>query len=165
MDKHQTHDHNEDLSFMAAAVELARDGVRRNEGGPFGAVIVKNGIIVGKAYNRVISTKDPTAHAEIVAIRAAAAQLGAFHLTGCALYTTCEPCPMCLAASYWAHIERIVYALTRNDAAAMGFSDAWVYDEISKPPDRGSLEMRHFGREQALCLMELWRRKTDTTPY
>jgi len=156
---------NEDLAFMAAAIELARDGVQRNEGGPFGAVIVKNGSIVGKGYNRVISTKDPTAHAEIVAIRAAAAQLGEFHLTGGTLYTTCEPCPMCLAASYWAHLETIVFALTRADAAAMGFSDAWVYDELSKPLDRRTLEMRQCARDRALLLMEFWRQKADKISY
>ncbi len=158
-------DYGKELAFMRAAVELARTGVDSNEGGPFGAIIVNDGQIVGQGYNQVLSTKDPTAHAEIVAIRAAADRLGSFHLTNCVLYTTCEPCPMCLAASYWARVETIIYALTRADAAAMGFSDAWIYDEVSRPLDRRSLEMRHCGREQALCLMEIWREKTDRTAY
>ena len=150
---------------MAAAIELARDGVQRNEGGPFGAVIVKNGSIAGKGYNRVISTKDPTAHAEIVAIRAAAAQLGEFHLTGGTLYTTCEPCPMCLAASYWARIERVFYALTRSDAEALGFSDAEIYNEISKPVNQRKIPLTQCGRAQALGLSDLWLHKTDKTEY
>lgn len=158
-------DYGKELAFMRAAVELARTGVDNNEGGPFGAIIVKDGQIVGQGCNQVLSTKDPTAHAEIVAIRAAADRLGSFHLTNCVLYTTCEPCPMCLAASYWARVERILYALTRTDAAALGFSDAWVYDEISKPLDRRSLEMGNVGRDQALCLMDIWRQKTDRTQY
>ena len=165
MNKEEKQDPREQLPFMRAAIELARTGVYKNEGGPFGALIVKDGIIIGQGYNQVISTKDPTAHAEVVAIRAAAGRLGTFHLTDCVLYTTCEPCPMCLAASYWARVERIIYALTRTDAAALGFSDAWVYDEISKPLDRRSLEMGNVGRDQALCLMDIWRQKTDRTQY
>ena len=165
MDQEEEQTHREELSFMQAAIELARAGVQRNEGGPFGALIVKEGVIIGQGCNQVISTKDPTAHAEIVAIRAAADHLGAFHLTDCVLYTTCEPCPMCLAASYWARVEKIVYALTQADAAALGFSDAWVYKEISKPQDRRSLKMCHFGRDRALCLMDIWRQKSDRTPY
>jgi len=150
---------------MAMAVDFARVGVQRNEGGPFGAVIVKDGVLVGTGYNQVISTKDPTAHAEMVAIRAAASHLQSFHLTNCTLYTTCEPCPMCLAASYWARIERVVYALTRTDAATLGFSDAQVYDELSKPLHERSIEMHQCSRALALDLCDLWLQKADRINY
>lgn len=118
--------------FMMRAIELAIEGVRANSGGPFGAVIVKNGEIIGEGWNQVTSTSDPTAHAEIVAIRRACEKLGTFHLEGCVIYTSCEPCPMCLGAIYWAKLEKIFYSCTRKDAASIGFADDFIYEEIGK---------------------------------
>lgn len=120
-------------SFMDEAARLARDGVRSGEGGPFGAVVVKEGAVVGAACNRVLSSNDPTAHAEVEAIRAASRALGTYNLAGCELYTTCEPCPMCLAAIHWARIDQVWFAMTRHDAAALGFDDAVIYAAMSVP--------------------------------
>ena len=117
---------------MRRAIELAVEGMRANQGGPFGAVVVRDGVIVGEGFNRVLGTNDPTAHAEIQAIRAASSKLGTFELRGCELYTSCEPCPMCLAAAYWARVERVHYACERSDAARAGFDDSFLYDEIGK---------------------------------
>ena len=122
-----------DLAHLREAIALARAGAAGGCGGPFGAVIVCGGRIVGRGQNRVTSTNDPTAHAEVVALREACAALGRFHLASATLYTSCEPCPMCLAAAYWAHIERIVFACTRDDAAAIGFDDAFLYRELVAP--------------------------------
>ncbi len=123
-----------DLAHLREAIALARAGAAGGCGGPFGAVIVHEGRVVGRGENRVTSTNDPTAHAEMVAIRAACTNLGRFHLAGATLYTSCEPCPMCLAAAYWAHVARIVFACTRDDAAAIGFDDAFLYRELVAPP-------------------------------
>lgn len=118
---------------MAEAARLAREGVENGEGGPFGAVVVHDGRILGAACNRVLATHDPTAHAEILAIREACRQRGTFHLEGCVVYTTCEPCPMCLAALHWARVDRVYFAQTRDDAAAIGFADRRLYAAMAAP--------------------------------
>jgi tRNA(Arg) A34 adenosine deaminase TadA len=121
-----------DLRFLDRAVELSRQGIEQQAGGPFGCVIVKNGVIIGEGNNQVTVTNDPTAHAEVVAIRNACKTLGSFQLEGCDVYTSCEPCPMCLGAIYWARPERVIYANTKTDAAAIDFDDQFIYDEIKK---------------------------------
>jgi tRNA(Arg) A34 adenosine deaminase TadA len=122
--------------FMRRAIALAAEGMRAGNGGPFGAVVVKDDRIVGEGNNHVTSTNDPTAHAEVVAIREACRHLGTYSLQGCEIYASCEPCPMCLAAIYWARIDRIYYANTRADAARIGFADDHIYDEVAKPIER-----------------------------
>jgi guanine deaminase len=123
-----------DLAFMRRAIELSRQGMRNGDGGPFGAVVVRAGRIVGEGWNRVIATNDPTAHGELLAIRDACGSLGTFILAGCDLYTSSEPCPMCLSAAYWARLSRICFANTVADAAAIGFDDTLILDELRKPP-------------------------------
>jgi tRNA(Arg) A34 adenosine deaminase TadA len=149
---------------MHAAIRLAIGSVRRN-GGPFGAVIVCNGRIVGRGANRVTARNDPTAHAEIVAIREACRRLRTFHLNGCELYASCEPCPMCLAAAYWARIKRVFYAGTRKDAAEAGFDDDAIYHELAQPPGTRTLEMRQLMRDEALKAFVEWKEKPDKTRY
>ena len=144
------------LDFMREAIRLSREGSLAGKGGPFGAVVVKDGAIVGRGCNEVLATNDPTAHAEIVAIRDAAKALGSFHLTGCEIYTTCEPCPMCLGAIYWAKIEKIVYANTRADAARIGFQDEFLYEELGLPPADRKLETTQFLRKEALAVLDEW---------
>jgi guanine deaminase len=124
---------SDDAAFMTKAIALACENARLGRGGPFGAIVVREGKIVGEGSNQVTSTNDPTAHAEVVAIRAAGKKLDRFVLEDCVLYTSCEPCPMCLATAYWARIDRIVFAATQDDAAAAGFDDAFLYQEIGKP--------------------------------
>src|SRR5580658_3218315 len=123
----------QDLAFLQMAIHLAAQHMRAKDGGPFGAVIAPGADILARGWNQVTSTNDPTAHAEITAIRAAAAAVGSFQLRGCVLYSSCEPCPMCLGAAYWARLDRIVFAATRVDAAAAGFDDAEIYQEFSRP--------------------------------
>ena len=125
----------QDRQFMTRAIELARNGVETNAGGPFGCVVVKDGEIVGEGNNRVTSTNDPTAHAEIIAIRDACKRLNSFQFDGCTIYTSCEPCPMCLGAIYWARPEKVFFACTRADAAAIGFDDDFIYKELEKTND------------------------------
>jgi len=152
-------------SFLREAILLSVEKMEGNEGGPFGAVIARDGKIVGRGWNRVTSTNDPTAHAEIVAIRDACAHLDTFSLSGCEIYTSCEPCPMCLAAIYWARLGRIVYAATCEDAAAAGFDDHSVYRELGLPPGGRSIpSVQHF-REEACKAFTAWLRKTDRTHY
>lgn len=146
---------------MGRAAELARRGVESGEGGPFGAVVVQEGKVVGEANNRVLATNDPTAHAEILAIRAAAQRLRRFHLDDCEIYTTCEPCPMCLAAIHWARIRRIHYALTRHDAAAIGFADADIYEAISSP----RAPLLHTPNAAAKAAFAAWQKKADRIQY
>ena len=141
---------------MSEAVALARYGVERGDGGPFGAVIVKDGEIIGRGWNRVIGRNDPTAHAEVEAIRDATKHLGEFHLEGCQLYTSCEPCPMCLSAAYWAHIEKIYYAATENDAAEIGFDDRFIGEELSKPADQRAIPVEQIQRDEALQVFAQW---------
>ncbi|MDW8304982.1 MAG: nucleoside deaminase [Acidobacteriota bacterium] len=154
-----------DKKFMLRAIELARQGVDSNLGGPFGAVIVKDGRIIGEGCNRVTSTNDPTAHAEIVAIRNACLQLNSFSLEGAAIYTSCEPCPMCLGAIYWARIKKIFYACTRKDAASIGFDDDFIYKEINLFPEKRSIKGVNFMREEAMKVFKMWEEKPDKIPY
>ena len=157
---------NKDEFFMRRAIELAQNGMDANAGGPFGAVVVSGaGEIIGEGFNRVTSTNDPTAHAEIVAIRAACERLGAFQLDGCTIYTSCEPCPMCLGAIYWARPARIFYACTREDAARIEFDDQFIYDEIEKTNEERHLPLVNFMREEALRVFENWKNKPDKTEY
>lgn len=152
-------------TFMARAIELSRLHMEAGEGGPFGAVVVKDGVIVGEGWNRVTSTCDPTAHAEVTAIRQACASLASFSLQGCEIYTSCEPCPMCLAAIYWARLGRIYYANDQADAAAISFDDAWLYREVALPlPDR-SLPLTQLMREEALAVFQAWDAKADKIRY
>lgn len=151
--------------FMRRAIELARDGVDKNQGGPFGCVIAKDGQIVGEGFNRVTSTNDPTAHAEIVAIREACRNLNSFQLEGCTIYTSCEPCPMCLGAIYWARPAGIFIAATREDAAAAGFDDGLFYDELEKTNDERELRMQSLLREESQKVFQHWIAKPDKTEY
>jgi len=142
--------------FMRIAIELAEDNVKRGIGGPFGAVIVKDGMIVARSANRVVSTNDPTAHAEVSVIRLACQELETYNLAGCEIYTSCEPCPMCLGAIYWARIDKIYYANTKADAAAIGFDDHFIYDELENPMDKRKLPFVQLLRDEALTAFKLW---------
>ena len=156
---------NDDLYFIQLAIDLAREGVQKNEGGPFGAVVVKEGRVIGRGNNKVTSANDPTAHAEIVAIREACLYLNSHQLEGCSIYTSCEPCPMCLGAIYWARPDRIVYACTRKDAAAIEFDDDFIYKEINLPPDQRKISAVQCGREKGLEVFLLWKNKNDKVKY
>ena len=136
-----------------------------NAGGPFGCVIAKDGEIVGEGCNSVTSTNDPTAHAEIVAIREACQKVGAFQLDGCVVYTSCEPCPMCLGAIYWARPERVYFACTREDAANIGFDDRFIYEELEKANDERRLQIINLMRDEALDVFRKWQRKPDKQEY
>lgn len=152
-------------SFMQEAILLSRYGMLNNEGGPFGCVIVKDNIIIGKGNNKVILNNDPTAHAEIIAIREACKYLKDFQLTGCEIYTTCEPCPMCMGAIYWARPSIIYYANNRVDAAAAGFDDAFIYKEISTAVDNRKIPMIALPNKEALNIFVEWKKKIDKTCY
>lgn len=152
-------------AFMRRAIELSRIHMEAGEGGPFGAVVVRDGRILGEGWNRVTSAHDPTAHAEVIAIREACRALGTFELRGCELYTSCEPCPMCLAAIYWARLDRIWYANTRADAAEIRFDDAWLYREVALPVGERSLPAVQILREEALPVFRAWEAKPDRIPY
>ena len=153
-------------AYLELAIEAGRRGMRARHGGPFGAVVITpDGSVAGEGCNRVTSTNDPTAHAEVVAIRAACAALGSFLLEGCTLYTSCEPCPMCLAAAYWAHVDAIVYGASRADAADAGFDDAFIYEEIGRPLQTRRIPMRRMSDGPAAALFDEWRAMTDRTPY
>jgi tRNA(Arg) A34 adenosine deaminase TadA len=154
-----------DERFLREAIRLSMEKMHDDEGGPFGAVVVREGQIVGAGWNRVTSANDPTAHAEIVAIRDACSRLGTFCLSGCDLYTSCEPCPMCLAATFWARIDRIYYAATREDAAWAGFDDAWFYDQLALPPLERSIPATQHLREEALAPFDAWAKKEDRIEY
>ncbi len=153
------------IEFMREAIDLAVKKMRQGQGGPFGAVIVRHGEIIGRGYNRVTSTNDPTAHAEIVAIREACTSLGDFRLTGCDIYINCEPCPMCLSAIYWADIARIYYAADRQDAADSGFADAEIYMEIGRKPEERRIPAVQMLRIEALATLREWQMKTDKIDY
>jgi len=155
----------DDQHFIAMAIDLARQGMRANRGGPFGAVVVKDQQIVGRGQNEVTSANDPTAHAEVNAIRDACQQLDTFELNGCTLYTSCEPCPMCLGAIYWARIDRIVFAATRYDATQANFDDAWLYREVNLPWPERKLDYRQIGQTEAAQLFDEWNHKSDKTHY
>jgi guanine deaminase len=151
--------------FMQEAIQLAHDGMTNNEGGPFGCIIVKDDQVIGRGNNKVLSTNDPTAHAEVTAIRDACKNLGSFQLEGCEIYTSCEPCPMCLGAIYWARPKIVYYANTRHDAAAIGFDDAEIYEEMSVDIEKRKIPIVPIGRESALEVFKKWKDKPDKTVY
>jgi len=151
--------------FMTAAIEMAIEGVRSGQGGPFGAVVVKEGVIVGKGNNRVTSANDPTAHAEVVAIRDACKNLGDFQLEGCEIYTSCEPCPMCLGAIYWARPSKLYYGCNKHDAANINFDDDFIYKEISIDNEKRKIPFIPFMREEALASFKAWSDKDDRVAY
>ena len=151
--------------FLREAIRLSIEKIEDNEGGPFGAVIVRNGEIVGRGWNRVTSTNDPTAHAEVVAIRDACSHLKMFSLAGCEIYCSCEPCPLCLAAIYWSRLDRIYYAATCDDAAAAGFDDRNFYRELGKPAGDRSIPMEQALRDEALVALQVWVKKEDRVRY
>jgi guanine deaminase len=152
-------------AFMRRAIELSREKMNANAGGPFGAVIVKDNKIIAEGWNMVTSSNDPTAHAEVTAIRNACKTINTFILEGCDIYTSCEPCPMCLASIYWAHLDRIYYANTRQDAAAIGFDDEFLYKEVPLPIDKRSKQTVHLLGEEARAVFDAWNRKTDKVRY
>ena len=151
--------------FMMEAIKLAQNSVQENQGGPFGCVIVKDDIIIGRGNNKVTSTNDPTAHAEVDAIRDACKNIGTFQLDDCEIYTSCEPCPMCLGAIYWARPKVIYYANNRKDAADIGFDDSMIYDEMSKSYTDRKIPIISISREKALTVFNEWKNKEDKTQY
>ena len=152
-------------AHMRRAIALSQAHMQAGDGGPFGAVVVRNGVVVGEGWNQVTSANDPTAHAEVMAIRDACARLGVFSLAGCELYTSCEPCPMCLAAAYWARIDRLYFANTRDDAASIGFDDAFLYGEIGKPLPAQALPIHRILGPEARVVFDAWAAKDDKIPY
>jgi tRNA(Arg) A34 adenosine deaminase TadA len=151
--------------FMRQAIALAAEGMRSSRGGPFGCVVVRGGEVIAQGNNRVTSDNDPTAHAEVTAIRAACRKLGKFSLEDCELYTSCEPCPMCLAAIYWARIPHVFYANTRADAASIGFDDDFIYQQIPLSPERRALRMQPLLRAEAQEAFVEWAKKPDKIRY
>jgi len=154
-----------DRKFLRQAIELAKQGIEAGAGGPFGCIIVKDGEVIGKGANQVTSTNDPTAHAEVVAIRDACRRLGNYQLTDCDVYTSCEPCPMCLGALYWARPRRVVYASTRDEAAGAGFDDAIIYMEINIAAGERKIPFDYQALEEATALFGLWKEKGDKRLY
>jgi guanine deaminase len=154
-----------DNPFMARAIQLSLDNVLSGKGGPFGAVIVKSGEILAEGVNRVTAINDPTAHAEVVAIREACAKLRAFELTDCEIYTSCEPCPMCLGAIYWARLARVYFGNLASDASKIGFDDSFIYREIAQVLRKRSIPMVPMMREQALAAFRAWQEKPNKIPY
>jgi tRNA(Arg) A34 adenosine deaminase TadA len=154
-----------DKEFMQEAIELSVNNVKSRKGGPFGAVVVKDGKIIARAANSVTLTNDPTAHAEVNAIREACRVLNTFQLTGCEIYTSCEPCPMCLGAIYWARPDRVFYANTKKDAAEINFDDDFIYQEIAKPLNERNMKFIQLSREEALVAFDEWKKKSDKIEY
>ena len=153
-----------DSLFMTRAIQLSIDNVQSG-GGPFGAVVVKDGVLIAEAANQVTSTNDPTAHAELLAIRNACKKLGVFDLEGCEIYTSCEPCPMCLGAIYWAHLSRVYFANADADASAIGFDDSLIYREIAQPRVQRKIPMIQMMRKEALAAFRAWESKPNKIPY
>jgi len=151
--------------FLQDAVDLSREHMQNGDGGPFGCVIVKDGKVVGRGWNGVLSGNDPTAHAEVMAIRDACKNLGTFQLTGCDLYTSCEPCPMCLGAIYWARPDRVFYANNKTDAANIGFDDSFIYEELALPMEKRKIPMIQMDKSEALKVFQLWAEKADKQRY
>lgn len=151
--------------FMLEAIEEARKGVAVRDGGPFGAVIVKGGVVIARGHNRVVSTHDPTAHAEVVAIREASALLERFDLSDCELYTTCEPCPMCYAAAHWAKIKKLYYGATRQDAAAIGFDDQYLYEVLAHERINEQMAEEQLGRDNCLEVFKAYEEDAERTAY
>jgi tRNA(Arg) A34 adenosine deaminase TadA len=154
----------EEKKFMQKAIELSIESVKKG-GGPFGAVIVKDGKIIASSSNSVTKDNDPTAHAEVNAIRSAAKKLGTFDLSGCQIYSSCEPCPMCLGAIYWAKIDELYFANTKNDAKEIGFDDSFIYEEIEKPYSARRIKTKQIMRDKALEAFKLWQEKDDKIEY
>ena len=154
-----------DKKFMRRAIELAENGMNSNEGGPFGAVVVKDGVIIAEGNNGVTSTNDPTAHAEVVAIRRACEKLKSFQLDDCIIYTSCEPCPMCLGAIYWARPKKVFYACDKMDAAKIDFDDQFIYDEIEKPIGNRNIPFVSILKNEGINVFNKWAEKTDKTDY
>jgi tRNA(Arg) A34 adenosine deaminase TadA len=151
--------------FMRRAIELAQNGIDANDGGPFGCVVVKDGEIIGEGNNCVTSTNDPTAHAEVIAIRNACQKLNSFQLEDCVIYTSCEPCPMCLGAIYWARPRQVFFACTREDAGNAGFDDDFIYEEIALPIEERRIKTDFLLREVGLTVFENWKHKLDKIEY
>lgn len=156
---------NQQEKWMKRAIQLSAENVISNRGGPFGAVVVLNGKIIGEGSNRVTCNNDPTAHAEVMAIREACRELKNFDLSGAEIYTSCEPCPMCLSAIYWARIEKIYYANTRSDAAAIQFDDDLIYNEIPKPPEQRKVPAEQLLRHEAQSVFNHWAQSTEKVTY
>jgi guanine deaminase len=152
-------------NFMRKAIALAKEGVLAGNGGPFGCIIVKDGKIIGHGSNMVLKTNDPTAHAEVVAIRDACNSLNHFQLEGCEVYTSCEPCPMCLGAIFWARPSKVFFACTKEDAAEAGFDDDFIYKEIEVAPASRKIPMESLLREESLKAFQIWKEKGDKTLY
>jgi tRNA(Arg) A34 adenosine deaminase TadA len=155
----------DDFAHLSRAVALSREHMEKNAGGPFGAVVVRDGQVIGEGWNEVTSTNDPTAHAEVVAIRRACAARRSFSLAGATLYASCEPCPMCLASAYWARVSRIVFANTRDEAAAIGFDDRFLYEEIRKLPAERAVPTLHVPHAAAAAVFRAWLAKADRIAY
>ncbi|TVQ42053.1 MAG: nucleoside deaminase [Saprospirales bacterium] len=151
--------------FMKRAIELSMKGMKKGDGGPFGAVVVRDGEIIGEGWNKVLSTNDPTAHAEVVAIRDACRKLGDFQLEDSILYTSCEPCPMCLGAIFWARPKAFYYGCTREDAAAIDFDDDFIYSQIDQAPEQRTIPAENLLREEALKAFQYWKQMEKKTPY
>jgi len=154
-----------DAKYLEMAVRLSEQGMDAGDGGPFGCVIVKDGEVVGRGWNRVITDGDPTAHAEVVAIRDACKQLGSFQLDGCEVYASCEPCPMCLGAIYWARPDVVYFANTRADAAAIGFDDSFIYEEMNRDAGIRRIPVSHIPNEAAVAVFRKWLEKPDKKAY
>jgi len=157
--------HHADEKFMQVAIDLARVGMNKGTGGPFGCVVVKDNRIIAAGTNAVTSTNDPTAHAEVVAIREACRVLKTHQLSGCDLYTSCEPCPMCLGAIYWARPDHVYYGSTRHDAANAGFDDHFIYEQLQIPTQERKIPMMSLGRQASLLVFEEWKAKEDKRLY
>ena len=155
---------NNNEKFMLRAIKLSKESIVKN-GGPFGCIIVKNAKIIAEGTNQVTKNNDPTAHAEIVAIRNACQKLQTFDLSGVELYTSCEPCPMCLSAIYWSHIDKIYYGNTRLDAAKIGFDDNFIYDELSKDLNKRKIPLKQINQKEALIAFKEWELKEDKIKY
>lgn len=156
---------NYNPEFMREAIRIAVENVKNHTGGPFGAVVVKDGKIIASSGNTVVPSNDPTAHAEVNAIRAACQALGTYQLTGCEIYTSCEPCPMCLGAIYWAHLDRLYYGNDKQDAAGIGFDDAFIYRELDLKPEDRSLKSERLLSDEAAAAFREWAAKPDKVEY
>jgi guanine deaminase len=155
----------DDDTFLREAIRLAREHMLAGHGGPFGSVIVRNGAVIASGWNQVTSTNDPTAHAEVVAIRGASAFLKTYSLEGCTLYASCEPCPMCLCATYWARVDRLVFAASRDDAAVAGFDDEWLYRELPLQIEQRRIPMLQSLRDEARRVFTEWLEIPNRIPY
>lgn len=165
MQKENFNDKKNHSLYMQKAVDYAIEGMKKNDGGPFGCIIVKDGKIIGRGNNRVTSNNDPTAHAEIIAIREACENLNSFQLDGCIIYTSCEPCPMCLGAIYWARPKKVFFGSNKTDAADVGFDDDFIYKELPLPMDKRSIPFEQMDRNYALKPFKLWEEKENKTEY